>query len=90
MMGIYITGMKMPKEGCYHRICIYPDGAVPVEGEMYEAVPVPPHGRLIDADKFYEDVTESAIMTDDFKDAFALCLETQETVIPAEPPKEET
>ena len=47
-------------------------------------VPVPEHGRLIDADKFYEDVTESAIMTDDFKEAFAMWLETQETVIPAE------
>ena len=48
------------------------------------------HGRLIDAEKFYEDVTESAIMTDDFKEAFAIWLETQETVIPAEPPKEES
>ena len=44
---------------------------------------VEPHGRLIDANKFFEDVTESAIMTDDFKEAFAIWLETQETVIPA-------
>lgn len=59
-MSILITGMKMPKEGSWATVRIYPDGtcAVPnwqgdctfIQGA--QAVPVPPHGRLIDADAF--------------------------------------
>lgn len=49
-MGLYIKGMEMPKEGCHHMICIYADGTVSTGGRVYKAVPVPPHGRLIDAD----------------------------------------
>ena len=49
-MGILIKGMKMPKDGCHHMICIYADGTVSTGGRVYMAVPVPPHGRLIDAD----------------------------------------
>ena len=57
-MGVYIKGMEMPKEGSWRSIRIYPDGTIGrpigfgdyalVEGA--KAVPVPPHGRLIDAD----------------------------------------
>ncbi len=49
-MSILIKGMKMPKDGCHHIICIYADGMVSTGGRAYTAVPVPPHGRLIDAD----------------------------------------
>ena len=58
-MGVYIKGMEMPKD--YSVIVkIFPDGRVGTipyvqrfKVELIEgtkAVPVPPHGRLIDAD----------------------------------------
>lgn len=58
MSGVYIKGMKMPtKENVV--ILINPQGGVWMIGDMpnedthlakAKAVPVPPHGRLIDAD----------------------------------------
>ena len=55
-MGVYIKGMEMPKEGSWRSIRIYPDGTIGrpigfgdyalVEGA--KAVPVPPHGGLIE------------------------------------------
>ena len=56
-MGIYIRGMKMPRFSAEYELRLYvdSDGAATVEGaygcfdgEPFEAVPVPPHGRLID------------------------------------------
>lgn len=57
-MSILIKGMEMPKEGSWKTVRIYPDGtcAVPnwqgdctfIQGA--QAVPVPKHRRLIDAD----------------------------------------
>lgn len=56
-MGIYIKGMEMPKESRL-TLQISADGAVYVvnscniTAETYttDVIPVPPHGRLIDAD----------------------------------------
>lgn len=56
-MGVYIN-MEMPKNGSCIQIVIDDDGKVypSVEkcilkmGSIAKAVPVPPHGRLIDAD----------------------------------------
>lgn len=58
MSGIYIPGMSMPKEN--EVICIFPDKKTQKRivkfSSLYEvletsrAVPVPDHGRLIDAD----------------------------------------
>ena len=51
-MGIYIKGMEMPTSPVL--FCVHPDGKVfaDLEGgwREYKAIPVPPHGRLIDAD----------------------------------------
>ena len=54
----------MPKDGSWRSIRIYPDGTIGrpigfgdyalVEGA--KAVPVPPHGRLIDADALFRKV----------------------------------
>ena len=62
-MGVYIKGMEMPKEGSWRSIRIYPDGTIGrpigfgdyalVEGA--KAVPVPPHGDLIDRDTLREE-----------------------------------
>jgi len=52
-MGIYIKGMEMPKEGARAFTIVFSDGkaAISVEPfEWHEVIPVPDHGRLIDAD----------------------------------------
>lgn len=52
-MGVYIKGMEMPSEQ-YRKmeITLYPNGHVAEYfgdiGRVWEAVPVPPHGDLID------------------------------------------
>ncbi len=52
-MSILIQGLSMPDEGCHHTICVYSDGKVETgEPNSYQAIPLPPHGRLIDADAF--------------------------------------
>ena len=54
-MSILIKAMEMPNKKNGAVVIIYPDGKVCYEnGEQYTAVPVPPHGRLIDADAFEE------------------------------------
>lgn len=59
-MGVYIEGMEMPAKGEY-RMTLYvcDDGYAymdvdlfPVDKDRFEAVPVPPHGRLGDFDSF--------------------------------------
>ena len=51
-----LINMEMPKSPVL--FCIHPDGKVfaDLEGEWreYKAVPVPPHGRLIDIDAPYQ------------------------------------
>ena len=57
-MGLYIKGMEMPTKGEYHMtLYVCDDGYAymdvdlfPVDKDRFEAVHVPPHGRLIDAD----------------------------------------
>ena len=54
MSDILIKGMEMPRLG-YREIRIHPDGRITENNEGYEetigtTIPVPPHGRLIDAD----------------------------------------
>lgn len=54
MNGIYIAGMEMPKS--YMDVRIYADGRVISKSirsfgeEIATAIPVPPHGRLVDSD----------------------------------------
>lgn len=59
MNGIYIPGMEMPTGDNNITLFLYPDGKVVVCGMLgplghYEAIPVPPHGRLGDLDALYE------------------------------------
>ncbi len=54
-MSVLIKGMEMPKDGELLCVNIYPDGKVCINLDLEckriaTAVPVPPHGRLIDAD----------------------------------------
>ena len=59
-MGIYIKGIKMPvfehqswdiRKGTDEKWYIVDTNAETSDGEWYEIILVPPHGRLIDADE---------------------------------------
>lgn len=78
-MGIYIKGMEMPRGG--EMIVVFSDGTVhkclpgiKEELEKSEAVPVSPHGRMIDADALIADLKRQckevfqidAVSPDDF------------------------
>ena len=95
-MSILIEGMEMPKEDEEIIIRISPNGTVMTEYALpitgVKAVPVPPHGRLIDVDKLIEFIENRYEITwkDDYeggiKDACVDILEkisTTPTVIPA-------
>lgn len=51
-MEILVKDMSMPKVGG-KIITIYADGRVLYDGGYTKAVPVPPHGRLIDESEFF-------------------------------------
>lgn len=52
-MSILIN-MEMPNKKNGAVLIIYPDGKCAFEdGKTYQAVPVPPHGALIDRDDFF-------------------------------------
>lgn len=64
-MSVLIKGMEMPKEGSWVTLRIFPDGQCFLYSwcgndfdfmEHLTAAPVPPHGRLIDADALIEDL----------------------------------
>lgn len=61
-MGIYIKGIEMPKDGEHpYWVTIHSDGTVEYnenKGQGWqtsEAIPVPDHGRLVDADALVKD-----------------------------------
>ena len=100
MSDLIIKGMEMPKDHPLW-IVVHPDGTVeanevspprPVVWQtlLNAAVPVPLHGRLIDADAFDERVRIAGgladeELSDDFKDGMQttlLLLKTQATIIP--------
>lgn len=60
-MGVLIRGMEMPTGGNETIIRIQPDGTVLDLHGIHLAItaaPVPPHGRLINADKIYDAVEQ--------------------------------
>lgn len=77
-MGVYLPNMEMPTTGMCKTITIFDDGAV-VEGNGSEklgiAIPIPSHGRLIDADALAKNVTGAIYHSD---------LRAAPTIIPAE------
>lgn len=107
-MSILIKNMEMPSKGTFNIVHIYSDGrvAIPFWGkgmqvvQGIEAVPIPPHGRLIDADALRQTMYHEAFETDSplqkwdsgcwirYK-MFERMEETAPTVIPAEPQEEE-
>lgn len=91
-MSVLITGMEMPKEGSWATVRIYPDGtcAVPnwqgdctfIQGA--QAVHVPPHGRLIDADALLNDKGVGTQIAGWGKMYHETAIEYAPTIIPAE------
>ena len=65
-MSILIKNMEMPTSPVL--FCIHPDGKVfaDLEGDWreYNAISVPPHGRLIDADALFEKIPPGDIEHD--------------------------
>lgn len=66
MSGIYIPGLSMPDE--YDSIHILRDGTAVVYRtesiDFYKAIPVPDHGRLIDADALRQAMYHEAFELD--------------------------
>lgn len=101
-MSVLVKGMEMPKgELGSVPVVIFADGAVChffTHEKLGNAIPVPAHGDLIDRDAIvswlYDDEPSP------WKAPFRLCtadrsdvkflLKNAPTIIPAEPPKEET
>ena len=94
MSGVYIKGMEMPKDRP-QLLWVYPNGkALTVQSDVdpwkeLQAVPIPEHGRVIDADKI--GLTNFEIILcqkgNPFKNALEMLLkkiENAPTIIPAE------
>lgn len=98
-MSVYIKGMEMPKNG-HITITISDDGEVVCNSEVIDgkyqyrsygrigkAIPVPPHGDLIDRGEAIIDANERAYdfwLSDDEVNASIQFLKEQTTIIPAE------
>ena len=96
-MGIYLPNMEMPRKNDYTIAIVYGDGVVTEYHEDYWirgadgekqlgiAVPVPPHGRLIDADDFLELCSAYAVTPsdDEFCKRLEYALTRAATIIPA-------
>lgn len=68
-MSVLIKGIDMPKDGGLLCVNIFPDGKVCINLDLEckriaTAVPVPPHGRLIDADALRRAMYHEAFETD--------------------------
>lgn len=91
-MGVYIKDMEIPKT--HVLFCIHPDGKVfaHLEGgwREYKAVPIPPHGDLIDRDgiKWIEEEFEERCHNDRWTVVETIAYKAQvdklPTIIPAE------
>ena len=72
-MSILINGMEMPEDGSWKTIRIYPDGTCAVpnwQGDCTlikgaQAISVPPHGRLIDADVLEQECQKRLLVCTD-------------------------
>lgn len=55
-MSILITGIELPKDDHVRVLVMHPDGRVIDEwGHTFQTIPIPAHGRLIDADALIRD-----------------------------------
>ena len=97
-MSILIKGMEMPEAGEHVLLLqVYHDGTSSVIGdhrhyknEPFEAIPVPAHGRLIDADALEEEAQKRLLICNRYDNQFQKPYEVMRaialapTIIPAE------
>ena len=90
-MSILIPGMEMPKDG-KQTFIVSSNGVVFSGSGFFEAVELPPHGRLIDADAF---LARNAYFADRefvnpmYDDTLKDLVDRAKTIIPADQEKEE-
>ena len=90
-MGIYIKGMEMPKS-CILCDLSHEDGWCPAKQDYIDRysfetcplVPIPPHGRLIDADGLMREMPNVILEDGEDRRTFYSVIERQPTVIPAD------
>lgn len=90
-MSLLVKGVEMPTGNDELRLIIHPNGQVVISHKTHyeeaEAVPVPKHGRLIDADALLDDLL---FPSKQFERGMRELIGDAPTIIPAEQPKEET
>lgn len=96
-MGIYIKGVIMPKYGLARNISIFEDGSVRYYGGsrvIGEAIELPHHGRLIEADKLMANIRAHdyllTAMCNSQENGMFTCgiqqaVDEADTIIPADP-----
>ena len=75
-MSLYISALNLPPKGKIKMLVLFDDGIVldDADGQnQWQAIEVPPHGRLIDADAFFGECPELAMYE-----------QIAETIIPAD------
>ncbi len=98
-MSVLIRGAEMPQKcnDCFVWNCLFDNGGYEPRPEHCPLVPVPPHGRMIDADARvnvqmyndeFEDYQTVNMSIDDLLDSSWIELEDDPTIIQAEPKKE--
>lgn len=112
-MGVYIRGIEMPHDCDECRLCAFipvgdygihrkclplnANAEITIRRADCPLVPVPPHGRLIDADARvnvqlyndeFEDFQTVNMSIDDLLDSSWIELEDDPTIIPADPAEE--
>lgn len=95
-MGVYINGIKVPAIVKVHYLNGRRYVEDPQSGEWREMVEIPPHGNLMDRDAYRDEFMSGVYdLCDDDPDncranAIIDLFDSAPTVIPAEPPKEDT
>ena len=86
-MGVYLPNMEMPIDGNETIIRIQPDGTVLDQYGHHLAItaaPVPPHGRLIDADELFKEMERKGWFDNADRDKAEDLVLAAPTVIPAD------
>ena len=89
-MGVYIKGMEMPPKGKGAVVILCSSGAVYSGGQKVgTAVPVPPHGDLIERKTAYDSLLHGMVMTG-YQSRALSCIDEFRvpTIVPAEPAEE--
>lgn len=83
MADILIKGLDMPTKGNPLTVLIYPDGTATWKDHEYQAVPVPPHGRLIDANELVKPKNQHIDVHSDEWYVEVRTIDSAPTIIPA-------